>query len=90
MSNVAALGAIDGHLLAMSKRYLRAVASRNRHAKRYAEELAQAVLGLAVVKLAQSVLEGGELTYSSATRLADAILAAAEVALPTRKAAGEW
>jgi hypothetical protein len=42
------------------------------------------------VKLAQAVLEGGELTYSSATRLADAILAAAEGAVSTRKVEGGW
>jgi hypothetical protein len=42
------------------------------------------------VKLASGVLEGGELTYSSATRLAEAILAAADGAAPARKAGGEW
>jgi hypothetical protein len=75
--------------MAKSERYLRAVASRNRHAKRYAEELAEAVLGLAVVKLAQGVLEGGALTYSSATRLAEAILDAADGAASARKVGGE-
>jgi hypothetical protein len=40
------------------------------------------------VKLAQGVIEGGELTYSSATRLAEAILVAAEAAVPARKAGG--
>jgi hypothetical protein len=72
----------------MSKRYLRAVASRNRHAKRYAEELADAVLGLGVVKLALDVIDGGELTYSSATRLAEAILTAAEGTAAARNAEG--
>jgi hypothetical protein len=36
------------------------------------------VLDLEVVKLAQEVLDGGEMTYSRATHLAEAILAAGQ------------
>ena len=48
--------------------------------ERYAEELARAVVGLGVVELARAVLEGGPLTYSPATRLAEAILLAGKSA----------
>ena len=78
MNDVATLGALGGQLVANSERYLKAVASRSRLAPRYGEELARQVMDLAVVKLAEEVLSGGEMTYSRATRLAQAILAAVE------------
>jgi hypothetical protein len=74
--------------VASSERYLRAIGSRNRYAKRYAEELARAVLDLAVVALARGVVEGGPLKYSSASRLAEAILLATDEHDDQKKAAG--
>jgi hypothetical protein len=65
-------------LRANSERYLKAVASRSRLASKYGEELARQVLELDVVKLAQEVLSGGEMAYSRATRLAQAILTGAK------------
>ena len=67
----------NGQLVANAEHYLRAVAVRNRRAKKYAEDLARAVLALDVVVLAKDVLRGDVLRYSSATRLAEAILMAA-------------
>lgn len=76
-NDLQALGAVDGQLVAKSARVIRAVSSRNRFARRYAEELARAVTDLAVVGLARGVLEGGPLAYSRALRLAELILTAA-------------
>jgi hypothetical protein len=76
--DVATLGPHVGQLWANSERYLKAVASRSRLAPKYGEELARQVLDLEVVKLAQEVLAGGEMTYSRATRLAQAILTGAK------------
>jgi len=71
-----ALSYQNGQLVANAEHYLRAVAVRNRRAKKYAEDLARAVLALDVVQLAKDVLHGGVRRYSSATRLAEAILMA--------------
>ena len=73
--------------MANAEHYLRAVAVRNRRAKKYAEDLARAVLALDVVQLARDVLRGDVLRYSSATRLAEAILMAAGKT-PAARAAG--
>jgi hypothetical protein len=75
-------------LVANAEHYLRAVAVRNRRAKKYAEDLARAVLALDVVQLAKDVLRGDVLRYSSATRLAEAILMAAGKAPAVRTAVG--
>ena len=82
-----ALNYQSGQLGANAEHYLRAVAVRTRRAKKYAEELARAVLALDVVVLAKDVLRGDQLRYSSATRLAEAILTAAGKA-PAVRAAG--
>src|ERR1051325_11785592 len=74
--DIATLGVVGGQLLANSERYLQAVRSRSRLAKRYGEDLARQVLDLAFVKLAQEVVDGGPMAYSGATRLAEAVLAA--------------
>ena len=84
-NDLAALGALDGSLLAKSLQYLRAVESRNRHARRYAEELARAVLALRVVGLAQALLEGGRLSYSAGDQLAGAIVAACDAVAAARR-----
>ena len=73
--------------LTNAEHYLRAVAVQNRRAKKYAEDLARAVLALDVVQLAKDVLRGDVLRYSSATRLAEAILMAAGKA-PAARVAG--
>ena len=65
-------------MVANSERYLKAVSSRSRLAKKYGEELARQVLDLAFVKLAQEVVDGGPMAYSGATRLAAAVIAAVE------------
>jgi hypothetical protein len=78
----------NGQLVANAEHYLRAVAVRNRRAKKYAEELARAVLALDVVQLAKDVLRGDVLRYSSATRLAEAILMAAGKTPAARPAVG--
>src|SRR5205814_7247395 len=82
-----ALNHQNGQLVANAEHYLRAVAVRNRRAKKYAEDLARAVLALDVVQLAKDVLRGDVLRYSSATRLAEAILTAAGKT-PAVRAAG--
>jgi hypothetical protein len=78
----------NGQLVANAEHYLRAVAVRNRRAKKYAEDLARAVLALDVVVLAKDVLRGDVLRYSSATRLAEAILMAAGKTPEKRTAEG--
>lgn len=85
-SDLAALGAIDGNLVAKSERYLRAVTSRNRHAKRYATELGSAVLALHVVALARAAVGDGGFSFAAATRLASTILEATAKAAPRRSA----
>jgi hypothetical protein len=77
-----------GQLVANAEHYLRAVAVRNRRAKKYAEDLARAVLALDVVVLAKDVLHGGVRRYSSATRLVEAILLAAGRTPAARTAVG--
>jgi hypothetical protein len=84
-----ALNHQNGQLVANAEHYLRAVAVRNRRAKKYAEDLARAVLALDVVVLAKDVLRGDQLRYSSATRLAGAILMAAGKTPEKRTAEGE-
>ena len=84
-----ALNHQNGQLVANAEHYLRAVAVRNRRAKKYAEDLARAVLGLDIVVLAKDVLRGDQLRYSSATRLAEAILMAAGRTPATRTAEGD-
>ena len=76
-------------MVANAEHYLKAVAVRNRRAKKYAEELARAVLALDVVVLAKDVLRGDVLRYSSATRLAEAILMAAGKAPPMKAENGD-
>ena len=73
--------------MANAEHYLRAVAVRNRRAKKYAEDLARAVLAMDAVQLARDVLRGGALKYTSATRLAEVILMAAGKA-PALRVAG--
>jgi hypothetical protein len=79
----------NGQLVANAEHYLRAVTVRNRRAKKYAEDLARAVLALDVVVLAKDVLRGDQLRYSSATRLAEAILMAAGKAPATKAENGD-
>jgi hypothetical protein len=80
-----ALNHQNGQLLANAEHYLRAVALRNRRAKKYAEDLARAVLAMDAVQLARDVLRGGALKDTSATRLAEVILMAAGIT-PAAKA----
>ena len=70
----------------LATRYLRAVASRNRFADRYAIELAEAVLESRLFRLALDVIDCEEHIYSRATDLAGAVLevvgAGSEAAAP--------
>jgi hypothetical protein len=84
-----ALNHQNGQLVANAEHYLRAVAVRNRRAKKYAEALARGVLAMDVVVLAKDVLRGGALKYTSATRLAEVILMAAGITPSTKTENGD-
>ena len=84
-----ALNYQNGQLVANAEHYLRAVAVRNRRAKKYAEDLAKAVLAMDAVQLARDVLRGGPLKYTSATRLAETILMAAGITPSTKVENGD-
>jgi len=84
-----ALNHQNGQLVANAEHYLRAVAVRNRRAKKYAEDLARGVLAMDAVQLARDVLRGGARKYTSATRLAEVILMAAGITPATKAENGD-
>ena len=79
----------NGQLVANAEHYLRAVAVRNRRAKKYAEDLARGVLAMDAVQLARDVFRGGALKYTSATSLAEVILMAAGITPVTKAENGD-